>query len=305
MSQQPNTYLLSERFGKSVGLGILSWKSEQTLTNTLESHAAAGLFELFDQVLIHFQEIRPQDEELARRFGLDYVGSEKNRHIGGGFYKLIKSLETEYIFLLEDDLTLDDDRDALYRTLSDAIHLIERDEIDILRCRRRGNTQKVYSKYRKIHEFDESVNDVDESYFPKVSAPKRLLNRIRNPFRAHRTIAKAPWIEKHPETVFPKQIRRVPALHNDVYVLQGTATKWSNPAIFAHRRFFREVYDYINSQTPGFEEFGLSLEKLVNKRNRDWWLKQGYRMGVTKPILINHERAADGGKSNPNYPRYK
>lgn len=298
-------YLLSSRFGKTVGLGILSWKSEETLSNTLQAHTEAGLFELFDQTLIHFQEIREQDEALARRFGIEYVGSSKNRHIGGGFYKLIKSLETDYIFLLEDDLTLDADRDALYEALCDAIYLIEKDQIDIFRCRRRGNTQKVYSKYRKIRNFDHSVNDVPESFFPAVSAPRRFFNRLRNPFRAHRTVAKAPWIEKHPEKVYPGHIRRIEGLYNDVYVLTGKATKWSNPAIFAHRRFFREVYDYINSRTPGFEEFGLSLEKLVNKRNRKWWLRQGYRMGVTKPVLINHTRASDGGKSNPNYPRYK
>lgn len=305
MNDQTHNMRLSERFGKTVGLGILSWKSDQTLANTLQAHTDAGLFELFDQTLIHFQEIRPQDEELAKSFGVDYVGSEHNRHIGGGFYKLIRSLETDYVFLLEDDLTLYADRSDLYRALVDAMHLIEEGEVDIFRCRRRGNTQKVYSKYHKIQNFDQAVNEVDRSFFPRVAGPKRLINRLRNPLRAHRTVAKAPWIEKRPEEVYPKQIRRVPAIYQDVYVLAGKATKWSNPAIFAKKSQFLEVYDYIASQNPGFQEFGLSLEKLVNKRHRTWWLQQNYRMGVTKETLIDHTRGTDGGKLNPSYMRVK
>jgi len=298
-----STLRLSSRFGRTVGCGMLSWKSEKTLAATLESHSRHGLFELFDRTLIHLQEVRPQDEELARRFGLEWIGSESNRHIGGGFYRLIQALDTDYLFLLEDDLTLDKDATALYQALSDAIYLMEQDEIDLFRCRRRGNLQKSYTKYHRIRTFDDEVNDIDPGYFDSVSELARLWNRVRRPFHAARTIGKAPWVEKHPEAVFPRYIRCVPGLYGDVYVLTGKATKWSNPAICARRARLLKIYDYIGSQTPGFEDFGLSLEKLVNKRHRKWWLRQNFRLGVTKEILIDHSRHADGGKLNPSYVR--
>lgn len=300
-----NDWLLSQRFNKTVGVGILSWKSQETLRNTLRSHTKNGLFSLFDTALIHFQEVRAEDEALAREFGLDWVGSEKNRHIGGGFYKLIRNLDTDYIFLLEDDLTLDKGVNELYEALCDGIHLAERREIDLLQCRRRGNLQRTYSKFWKIHDFDERVNDFGVEHFHPTSAPKRILNHLRRPFHAERMMSKAPWVEKRPEEVFPRYIRRVPALYNDVFVLTGKATKWSNPAILAHKSFLLEVYDYIWSQTPGFEDFGLSLEKLINERHRKWWLNTGYRIGLTKEILIDHVRKSDGGKLTEDYVRDK
>lgn len=295
--------LLSERFERTVGVGILSWKSDQTLRNTLTSHTDKGLFQLFDQALIHFQEVRDSDKELAAEFELDWIGSEHNRHIGGGFYHLIRNMDTDYLFLLEDDLVLDGTLTDLFEALSDALYLSERDEIDLFRCRRRGNLQATYTKYRKIHDFDNGANDVPLSYFKSVAAPVRLFNRLRNPLRAERTVGKAPWAEKYPETVYPRRIRRLPAIYNNVYVLRGNATKWSNPAIFARRSLLLGVYDYIASHTPGFEHFGLSLEKLVNKRHRAWWLSRQYRIGVTKKILIDHARKADGGKTNAGYVR--
>ena len=298
-----NSLLLSSRFARTVGVGILSWKSEQTLRSTLRSHAEKGLFNLFDRALIHFQEFRPQDEDLAREFRVDWVGSEKNRHIGGGFYKLIRELDTDYVFLLEDDLTVDKSADDLYEALSDGIHLMESDEIDLLQCRRRGNLQRTYTKFWRIHEFDTEVNDFPADRFYRVSAPGRVIKRLQRPFDADRMMGKAPWVERRPERVFPRQIRRVPALYHDVFVLTGRATKWSNPAILAPRNVLLEIYEYICDQTPGFEDFGLSLEKLINKRHRQWWLTAGYRVGVTKQILIDHDRKTDGGKLNEEYLR--
>lgn len=298
-----NYTVLSEQFGKSVGVGILSWKSEQTLKNTLESHAEKGLFTLFDKSLIHFQEVRPQDEALAQAFGIDSVGSKSNRHIGGGFYRLIQNLDTDYVFLLEDDLTIYSSLDRLRNALCDAVHLCELDEIDLFQCRRRGNLQRTYTKFWPIREFDSEHNEISIERFHRVSSTRRRINRARRPFHAWRMMSKAPWVEVHPERVFPRHISRVPALYNDVFVLTGRPTKWSNPAILASRRYLLEVYDHIRQQTPGFEEFGLSLEKLINKRHRRWWVSRNYRVGLTKEILIDHVRMSDGGKLTDGYHR--
>jgi hypothetical protein len=90
----------------------------------------------------------------------------------------------------------------------------------------------------------------------------------------------------------------VPTDHDDIYVVRGRATKWANPGILASRDTLLGVYDYIRSRTPGFEEYGRSLEELVNERHRRWWLRQGFRIGFTKPILLRHNRLEDGGKIN-------
>jgi hypothetical protein len=285
--------------GARVVAGILSWHSDETLESTLQMHREAGFFGLFDETVIHFQEVRAVDSERAERFGLRWIGSEKNRHIGGGFYHLIRHLEADYLFLLEDDLALEATAERLRETLVDAIGLLRAGEMDIFMCRRHDMVKRGYTKYHAVRDFDDRTNPPGSTPAFESHGPLyRLRKRLAHPYRAERAVHKAVWIEKHPESVFPGQIRRVPTDHDDIYVVRGRATKWANPGILASRDTLLGVYDYIRSRTPGFEEYGRSLEELVNERHRRWWLRQGFRIGFTKPILLRHNRLEDGGKIN-------
>jgi hypothetical protein len=298
MSEQNDPEHISARNGYTVGCGILSWQSDETIENTLGAHREAGLFGLFDHVLLHFQEIRESDAERAERFGLPYVGSEHNRHIGGGFYKLIKELTCDYLFLLEDDLVLNADAQRLTSVLREGIEQIRRDQIDILWCRRDDVIKSGYTRFHGIDEFDRESNVVGEEFFVRSSALGRLIKRWRNPRRSRRAKGKAVWIEKHPESRFPDTIRRIDGGDATLYVLTGEATRWSNPAILASRELLLRIYDYVSRMNPGFEEYGYSLEFLMDTKHRQWWLSQGFRIATTKELIFRHDRRGEGGKMN-------
>ena len=54
-----------------ISIGILSWHSGQVLVDTLTTYYENGLFDMVNDVTILFQEVTPQDMEIARHFGLD------------------------------------------------------------------------------------------------------------------------------------------------------------------------------------------------------------------------------------------
>ena len=52
-----------------ISIGILAWNSGQVLVDTLTTYYENGLFDMVNDVTILFQEVTPQDMEIARHFG--------------------------------------------------------------------------------------------------------------------------------------------------------------------------------------------------------------------------------------------
>lgn len=90
----------------TIGLGILSWRARKTLRASLGSYRNGELFSFFDQSLIFFQEIEPEDRVCAEEFGIQAVGEVANLGIMGGMKKIAEILTTDYILYLENDLPL-------------------------------------------------------------------------------------------------------------------------------------------------------------------------------------------------------
>ena len=111
-------------------------------------------------------------------------------------------------------------------------------------------------------------------------------------------VHKAVWIEQRPERVFPAAIRRVDTDGETFYVVRGAATRWANPALTARRETFRRVYGHVAAKISDYRASGASLEDLLNGPYRRWWLDQDYSLGLTKRLLVYHDRHADGGKLN-------
>lgn len=288
---------ISRTTGKRVAVGLLTWKSDVTLEASLADHQAKGIFDLFDDVVIHFQEVRDSDIARAGRYGLRWLGSERNRHIGGGFNHLVQNVEADYLFLLEDDLTFAVSAEQLRATLVDAVTLMEAGKMDQFLCRRDDMVRSGYEKFFPLTQFDRQHNPPGLALRTGGSALGRGWRRLLHPHQAEKHLGKIVWFEQHPEQVRPDVVTRMAGASTDFYVVQGRATKWANPAVFARRAHFIEVYDHIRSQVPGFDAFGRSLEGLINDGPfRPWWLAQQYRIGLTKPVMTYHARQTDGGK---------
>jgi hypothetical protein len=289
---------ISEQTGRSVGAGILSWKSEETLRATLESHRRSGFLDLFDEITILFQEVRDRDIALAEEFGIDWIGSDKNRNIGGGFSELLRNSRTDYFFQLEDDLTLRGNLDRFRSTLIGAVSLIEDGAFDAFLCRRDDMIKAGYTKYFRFRNFDHEANEGFQAQFKNSNALSRLYNRLTNPRQAERLLHKAVWLERKPEQAFPEYFQKKEWNGRSYYVVSGVATRWANPALLAPRSFFEKFYSYAAANERDYLDHGRSLEDLMNRVYREWWKKQGVRLGFTKDVLIYHDRKSDGGKLN-------
>ena len=60
-----------------ISIGILSWRSGQTLVDTLTTYYENGLFELIDNVYILFQEVSEEDRLIANHFEIPFIEKQK------------------------------------------------------------------------------------------------------------------------------------------------------------------------------------------------------------------------------------
>jgi hypothetical protein len=106
-----------------ISIGILSWHSGQVLVDTLTTYHNNGLFDMVNDVTILFQEVTPQDIQIATHFGLDYV------------------------LVLEHDWNLIEDKETTYKTLSQSISAIDMG-MDVVRLRHRVNPGNPHFSFR-------------------------------------------------------------------------------------------------------------------------------------------------------------
>ena len=80
-----------------ISIGILSWKSGQTLIDTLISYYNNGLFDIVNDATILFQEVSDSDYQIAKHFGINAICLTNNVGIGKGFIKLTNNAETKNV----------------------------------------------------------------------------------------------------------------------------------------------------------------------------------------------------------------
>ena len=68
-----------------ISIGILAWKSGQTLVNSLTTYFERNFLHQVNDVCILFQEVSEQDKQIANHFGIPYIGLQRNVGIGEGF----------------------------------------------------------------------------------------------------------------------------------------------------------------------------------------------------------------------------
>jgi len=89
-----------------LSIGILSWKSGQTLIDTLFTYYQNGLLGLTDDIKLFFQEFSNEDKQIAEHFGVQYLASPDNIGIGKAFIELAKNAKYENFLILEHDWKL-------------------------------------------------------------------------------------------------------------------------------------------------------------------------------------------------------
>ena len=95
-----------------ISVGILAWKSGQTLVNTLNTYFQQEFLHQINDVCILFQEFSQEDSQIAEHFNIPYIAKDSNIGIGKGFIELTKQAKTDNVLILEHDWKLIENKET-------------------------------------------------------------------------------------------------------------------------------------------------------------------------------------------------
>jgi hypothetical protein len=241
-----------------ISIGILAWNSGQTLVDTLTTYYENGLFDTVNDVTILFQEVSETDFHIAKHFGLNYIGLQKNIGIGKGFIELTKFSKTDNILVLEHDWKLIENAESTHQRLSEGIELLN-NEFHCVRYRHRKDPgYPHFSKKHAGHELDYYDAEIE------CTSP-HLLDSVH-------------WL--NPAESFPDKIQRI----GEWFTTTSRWGNWTNNPCMYKKQF------YLDTVTQ-FTGDGIALEGNISR----WWAKQTYKVahgeGLFKHIdLIKYGR---------------
>ena len=112
-----------------ISIGILSWKSGQTLVNTLNTYFQQEFLHQINDVCILFQEFSEEDKRIAEHFGIPYIAKKDNIGIGQAFIELTEQAKTDNVLVLEHDWKLIEDKETLRNRLLSGVKLLDNGKV--------------------------------------------------------------------------------------------------------------------------------------------------------------------------------
>jgi hypothetical protein len=235
-----------------ISIGILSWNSGQVLVDTLTTYYNNGLFDIVNDTTILFQQFSMQDYEIAKHFGLDFIGETTNIGIGQAFIRLTENAQSDYVLVLEHDWNLIEDMETTYQTLERSYKAIEMG-LDVVRLRHRKNPGYPHFSFR--HQGKELTYYDDEI---GCTSP-HLLDSLH-------------WCE--PDIEFPEFIKK----SEDMFHTTSRYGNWTNNPCLYKKQF------YLDTVKP-FAGDGISLEGNISK----WWAEQQYNVGHNEGLFTHND----------------
>jgi len=174
---------------KDITLAVLTWNSPTTLKGTLDSYKKHGLLEMVHS-MVYFQERKPEDDELAKKYGIDEVlGTSENVGVLNAFVEIMKHVKTKYFILAEDDFLLIHGKDKTRRIIDDCMKLFEEKDVKYIRLRDRKNPGSPLYSRDEIGVPDEELTKYDYSdYTHKAEVvhfldhPDHVIKHVFTPF---------------------------------------------------------------------------------------------------------------------------
>jgi PHD/YefM family antitoxin component YafN of YafNO toxin-antitoxin module len=235
-----------------ISIGILSWHSGQVLVDTLTTYHNNGLFDMVNDVTILFQEVTPQDIEIASHFGIDCIGLQKNIGIGQAFIKLTENAKEDYVLVLEHDWNLIEDKETTYDRLKRSYQAIEMG-MDVVRLRHRRNPGNPHFSFR--HKGQELTYYDDEI---GAQSP-HLLDSLH-------------WLDPYVE--FPQYIFKT----EDMFWTTSRYGNWTNNPCLYKKQFYLDT-------VKQFAGDGIALEGNIGK----WWVQQEYKVGHNEGLFMHND----------------
>jgi hypothetical protein len=236
-----------------ISIGILAWNSGQVLVDTLTTYYENGLFDMVNDVTILFQEVTPQDMEIARHFGLDFIGLQKNIGIGQAFIRLTENAQTDNVLVLEHDWNLIENSETTYERLQDGIYLLDECPLNAIRYRHREQPGNPHFSFR--HKGNELTY-----YDPEIECTSpHLLDSLH-------------WLD--PSVEFPDKIQKL----GQHFITTSRWGNWTNNPTMYKKDFYLEI-------VRQFAGEGIALEGNISK----WWAQQEYKVGHGEGLFKHND----------------
>jgi hypothetical protein len=228
----------------------LTWKSYDTLYNTLSSYKENGLFEIADQTILFAQECSSRDIDIASFFGIDLVlPASENVGIGKAFSSIMEYSINDIVHVLENDWVLIEPLSKTYSQLEEGYSLLSENKVDFVKYRSRINPgDPLYTLQFKDREMD---------------SPPHLFDCVH--------------YREHPDLDFPDKIKKIDNMKDDWYICDS---KWAN---HTNNPFMLTKDFYIKNIAP-FSGEGVDLEGRIF----EWWQDQGFRVAHSDGLYTHH-----------------
>jgi len=243
-----------------ISIGILAWKSGQTLVDTLITYYQNGLFDISNDITILFQEFSENDYQIAKHFGLDSICLNSNIGIGMALLRLAENAQSDNILLLEHDWKLIEDKETAYQRLQSGIDLLD-NGYGCVRYRHRKDPGFPHFSFKHIGNELEYYDD-----YYKMKSP-HLLDSVH-------------WL--NPAESFPDKIQT----DGEYFVTTSRWGNWTNNPCLYKKQFYIDSVSMFKDENNQITSEG---EVAV------WWANQEYKVahgeGLFKHIdLIKYGR---------------
>ena len=270
----------------SVGLSIVSWRSWNTLEQTLSTYRDAGLFDIVDKSILYFQDLSERDIKIAEKFGLAYTGGP-NCGIADGMRNAANQLKTDYVLFLENDCPVIASRVDIEHQLSLAVDYLENGRIDVMRFRSRLFPGEGFSDIDKYLRYYRPVSPEPEVALSGLTSTtwQRWGRRITKPYNIHRMKGRGLYVEKFPERLFPDVFEKT---QDGIWIGDSNCMDWTNQSVLCKRTFFTDILmPYVDAHPSSRTSNGFQSPE--RPLNCSWWRQQHFKIGQG-PGLFTHNR---------------
>ena len=224
-----------------ISIGILSWRSGQTLIDTLTTYYENGLLSLTDNIYILFQEVSEQDELIANHFGIPFTGKQTNIGIGKAFIELTQAAKYDNVLILEHDWKLYEPFETAYTRLRSGIDLLD-SGFRCIRYRHRSNPGYPHFSFKYMGKELEYYDEEIECISP------HLLDSLH-------------WLD--PAESFPDKIQK----QGEYFTTTSRWGNWTNNPCLYKKEFYLQIVEQ-------FAGNGIELEGNIS----GWWAKQDFKV---------------------------
>ena len=247
-----------------ISIGILSWNSPQTLTDTLTTYFDREFLHNVTDVCILFNEVSGEDIKVANHFNIPYLPYKENIGIGKAFKELTKQAKTDNVLILENDWQLIEDLPTTLNRLQSGLDLLN-GGYDVIKYRHRTNPgYPLFTSQYKGKELD-YYDDWSDFKSP------HLLDAIH-------------WTDK-PEKKFEGKIGK----SGEYFTTTSRWGNWTNNPCLYKKDF------YLNTIEPYMGE-GIDLERKIAY----WWPRQSFKIAQGEG-LFTHKDTYKWGNQKGSY----